>query len=90
MWQDALIFTGISAAPPFAITTAVMPYLLKRLKEAGIVGVDVNNNRIGKKDPILCSLFVHSSRRLRWLRKNNPLSIAIPIGIASVENSGIW
>ena len=44
MWQDALIFTGISAAPPFAITTAVMPYLLKRLKEAGIAGDDVNKS----------------------------------------------
>ena len=44
MWQEALIFIGIAVASSFVITTAVMPYLLERLKEAGIVGVDVNKS----------------------------------------------
>ena len=42
MEQEVLILTGILVAFTFAITIALMPYLLKSLKEAGIVGIDVN------------------------------------------------
>jgi UDP-N-acetylglucosamine--dolichyl-phosphate N-acetylglucosaminephosphotransferase len=42
MEQEALILVGISVAFAFASTIVLMPYLLKRLKRAGIVGVDVN------------------------------------------------
>ena len=42
MEQEALMLIGISVAVAFAVTIALMPYLLKKLEKLGIVGIDVN------------------------------------------------